>query len=201
MQPFSFQSLMEMQSIVLPLAFLAIENDDDRDFITEIYLRHRPLMYKTALRFFPSCPQDAEEAVSAALENLCRYIHSIRALAEEDVPKYIVSVVRNACNGILRKRKTAENTVDFLLLEGTADDNLLLDNVLSKASAQEILDSFDTLSKRDKDLIRLRHIDLMEYEDIAEVLGISPANARTALHRAKRRLEQSLKKRPLDKEV
>ena len=201
MQHFDFQSLMEMQSVVLPLAVLAIENDDDRDFMTEIYLRYRPLMHKTAARYFSSCPQDTEEAVSDALENLCRYIHRIRALAEADIPKYIVIVVRNACNGILRKRNPAEKTVDFLTLEDTADESPLLENILSKAGAQEILDSFAALSTRDKALIRLRHIDLMEYEDIAATLGISVSNARTALHRAKRRLEQSLKNRPLDKEV
>lgn len=201
MQHFDFQSLMEIQGIVLPVALLAIENDDDRDFVTELYLKNRPLMYKTAMRYFSASPQDAEEAVSDALENLCRYLHNIRSLAQEDVPKYIVSVVRNACNGILRKRNPAEKSVDFLSLEDEADESLLLDNVLSNASAREILNSFAGLSERDKELIRLRHIDLMEYEDIAQTLGISISNARTALHRAKQRLEKSLKNNPHDREV
>lgn len=201
MQHFDMQNLMEVQGALLPLAILAIDNDSDRDFMTEVYLQNRPLMYKTAMRYFSSCPQEAEEAVGDALENMCRYLHNIRSLAQEDVPKYIVSIVRNACNGILRKRNPAEKTVDFLSLENEADESMLLENVLSKASAQEILDSFAGLSQRDKELIRLRHIDLMEYEDIAATLGISVTNARTALHRAKQRLEKSLRNNPLNREV
>ena len=40
----------------------------------------------------------------------------------------------------------------------------------SKVNALALLNSFHQLSPRDKELIRMRHIDLMEFSDIAQAL-------------------------------
>ena len=194
MQHFDFRNMMEIHGAILPLAVLMLEDDQDRDFMTDVYIRYKPLMYKVAMRYFANRPQDAEEAMSDAVENMCRYIKNVRGVPEEHLPKYIVCIVRNACNYLLRKRnafrRPQEEAVDFQSLETTADESALHEVILSRETALEILHAFPSLSQRDRELIRLRHIDLLEYEEIAEVLGISVATARTALHRAKRRLEK-----------
>jgi len=51
------------------------------------------------------------------------------------------------------------------------------------------------LSERDRELIRLRHMDQMNYEDIAVVIGLSESSTRTAVSRAKKRLKQLAEKK------
>lgn len=75
-------------------------------------------------------------------------------------------------------------------LEHIVDEDAYHDIILSKFNAIELLDSFKQLSDRDKELIRMRHIDLMDYDEIAETLNISLPTARTAVFRAKQRLEK-----------
>ena len=52
-----------------------------------------------------------------------------------------------------------------------------------------LLESFDALSSKERILIQMRHIDKMEYREIALELGITEQAARVALHRAKRHLQ------------
>jgi len=66
----NYQAL-EMCATMLPLSILMIRNDKKRQLITEIYLQHRLLMYKVACQFFHNQNAEADDAVSAAVEQLC----------------------------------------------------------------------------------------------------------------------------------
>ena len=64
------------------------------------------------------------------------------------------------------------------------DVNASNETALSRFFAVDLLQSFGQLNEREKQLIRLRHIDGMDYEDIAVILGMKEAAVRTALSRA-----------------
>ncbi|NLO13311.1 MAG: sigma-70 family RNA polymerase sigma factor, partial [Clostridiales bacterium] len=68
------------------------------------------------------------------------------------------------------------------------DVNTSNEAALSRFFAVDLLQSFGQLNEREKQLIRLRHIDGMEYEDIALILGMKEAAVRTALSRALKHL-------------
>lgn len=74
-------------------------------------------------------------------------------------------------------------------MEGVEDENSAHSIVFSRVYADDLLNSFPMLSDRDKELIRMRHIDMLDYDEIAEALHISERTARTAVSRAKARLE------------
>ena len=59
--------------------------------------------------------------------------------------------------------------------------------MLSHLRANDLLMSFDRLSSRDQELIRMRHIDYMEFEEMAHEMGMTVSAVRTALFRAKKR--------------
>jgi len=105
-----------------------------------------------------------------------------------------VRIVRNACNARLKQIYASQNRnvyyADPRELEQTEDEDAMHEVVLSRYNAIELLNSFQELNDRDKELIRLRHIDMMDYSDIAKTLGISLSTARTAVFRAKQRLEK-----------
>lgn len=194
MLPFDYQKIMEWHGTILPLAILMLESDEDRQFMSEVYIEYKPLMFKTAKKFFPAKMDEMEDAVSSAVLNMCKYCATIRSVPKDRLPSYIVRIVRNACNARLKQVYAAQNKnvyyADPANLEHLEDEQAAHEIVLSKFNAMELLNSFQELKERDKELIRMRHIDMMDYDDIASTLGISQTTARTAVSRAKQRLEK-----------
>ncbi|HPJ03234.1 MAG TPA: sigma-70 family RNA polymerase sigma factor [Candidatus Limiplasma sp.] len=194
----NYQAL-EMCATMLPLSILMIRNDKKRQLITEIYLQHRLLMYKVACQFFHNQNAEADDAVSAAVEQLCEKSDRILAIECNKRASYIVSMVRNVCLSRLRKLKRQHKHVDFGpdgdALENVPGDDDVQEMVFSRMTALDMLDVYAELSERDRELIRLRHMDQMNYEDIAVVIGLSESSTRTAVSRAKKRLKQLAEKK------
>ena len=191
MQYLPGRETMDICGTILPLAILLIENDEDRQFLTEMYLQYRKLMYKTASHYFQANSTEIEDAVSASVERMCKYCKSIQAVPCNKRTAYIVRLVENVCRtrirAIARQRDkelfpTEENWENDL--PDTEDTETI---VFSHLRANDLLMSFDRLSPRDQELIRMRHIDFMEFEEMARELGMTVCAVRTALFRAKQR--------------
>lgn len=194
MQPFDYQKMMEIHGTIIPLAILMIENDEDRDFMTDVYVQYKPLMYKTAKRYFSNNTTEIEDVISNAVLSMCRYCERIRSVPANRLSSYIICIIRNACNAQLKQIYAAKSRIayfaDPIELEQIVDEDALHEIILSRHNAIEILNSFRELNDRDRELIRMRHIDMMEYDEIAETFDISLVAARTAVFRAKQRLEK-----------
>ena len=194
MLPFDYSRMIEVNGTIIPLAILMIENDADRQFMTDVYIEYRPLMYKAARRYFTNNINEIEDVVSNAVLNMCNYCKTIRSIPATGLSSYIVCIVRNACNARLKQiyasQKQCIHNVDPIQLEQVVDEEAYIDVILSRHNAIELLNSFRDLNDRDKELIRMRHIDMMDYDEIAETFNISLIAARTAVFRAKRRLSE-----------
>ena len=79
MQPIASEVLAPA-TLLLPPIILAIENDADRDYLTQIYLDYRNLIYKVALSFFPDDYSEVEDVFSTTLEKMCKRTDLIRAV-------------------------------------------------------------------------------------------------------------------------
>ncbi len=182
---------MELYGTILPLAILLIENDEDRQFLTEMYLQYRKLMYKTASHYFHSNYNEIEDAVSASVERMCKYCKNIQDVPCNKRTAYIVRLVENVCRTRIRAIARQRDREQFPAEENwetdipdTEDTETI---VFSHLRANDLLMSFDRLSPRDQELIRMRHIDYMEFEEMARELGMTVCAVRTALFRAKQR--------------
>lgn len=184
---------MFTQLLALPFLLMAIDNDEDRQFAVELYYAYRGLFYKVAVRFFKQNIHEVEDAVSAAIEAMCTYLPSIRKIPASKMPAYMVSIIRHVCLRRLSKmnqeqsytiRDDISELQDFL----SADDDVE-EIVFSKVTAEALLESYSrSLGEREKELIRMRHIDMMTFKEIAQVLHMKEGTVRTALSRAKQRL-------------
>jgi len=189
-------------SLWIPTGILALRNDDDRRFITEIYLEYRQLMYKVARRYFGNHTANIEDAMSAAVEQMCMYVESLRAIEKDKMKSYVLRVTGNVC----RKQIMAHHMQDALkaysasaeTIESIPDSDDPYASVFDHSDAVALLESFAGLSEREKDLIRLRHIDQQEYSDMARSLHMSEGAVRTALARAKQHLRALASKRESD---
>lgn len=190
---FDTNQMMKTIGTTLPLAILLIEDDEDRQFLTDLYLQYRSLLYKEAKAFFGSALSEIEDAVSNSAVRMCKYCKHLQATPCNKRVFYLVKIVRSVCNTRLaelqKQNERRDWFVDSETIEGVEDESKTHGIVFSRAYADDLLKSFAGLSKRDKELIRMRHIDMMDYEEIAEMLNISEGTARTAVSRAKARME------------
>lgn len=176
---------------VLPLAILLIENDEDRQFLTDMYLQYRKLMYKIASHYFQSDYNEIEDAVSTSVERMCKFCKNIQTVPCNKRTSYIVRFVENVCRTRIRAISRQRDKEQFPTEENweidipdTEDTEAI---VLSHLRANDLLMSFDRLNSRDQELIRMRHIDYMEFEEMAHEMGMTVSAVRTALFRAKQR--------------
>lgn len=171
--------MIETAGMVLPLAILLIDSDEDRAFLTEMYLQYRALMYKTAIDFFGEGNEEVVDAVSTFVE--CNKRAS-----------YVVLSVGNVCRDRLREIMRQRNAYDDILgdelTEQTPCEKDVHGIAFDRVYALDMLNAFDELSERD--LIAMRHIDGMAYDEMAAALHMKEGAVRTALSRAKRHLEQ-----------
>lgn len=199
MSNLDIRQILELYGTILPLPILLIENDEDRQFLTDVYLQYKPLMYKVAYQFFNDSPSEVDDAVSNAVERLCKKCSTLKEVSCNKRASYIVSTVRNVCLTRLRELKRQRLHFDFRPngedLEEIAGAEDVQEIVFNHFLSSDLLSAFPGLSKKDGELIRLRHIDRLEYEEIAALSGLSEGAARTAVSRAKSRLEQLAMKR------
>ena len=64
---------------MLPLFISAIENDDDRQFVADIYTRYQPALYRKAQKVLHDNDR-AEEAVHEAMLRVIRYLDRVREI-------------------------------------------------------------------------------------------------------------------------
>lgn len=174
----------------LPLALMLMDKEEDRQQIARLYLEYSGLMRKIAAQYFPKSLHDQEDAVSDAAMRLCKNADSILRLECHKIPAYIVKICRSSCIDRLRKRRTEALCAGDEVLDMVQDKEHSLDAAMSRSYAISLLKSFSGLSQRDQELIRMRHIDQMDFEEIAQIMGISAVSARSAISRAKQRLQE-----------
>ncbi len=184
--------LSQNACVAVPMAFLLIENDDDRLILTQIYKDYRKIMYAVARKYFGRNKSDLDDAIGTTIERLCQYCASIRKVPENKRATYIASVTGNVCRDMLRKKKRRNDFFDYSyskeMMEEIPDENDCYNAVFEQATAQELEDAFNLLSPREKTLIYMHHVDGIDIKTIAVSLSISYGAARTALTRARNHL-------------
>lgn len=184
--------------IIFPMAIMLLEDDDDRRFVSQIYLDYRKLMYVVAREYFGQVKEDLDDAIGSTIERICRYCSTIRHIPEEGMKAYIVSVTGNTCRDLLRKKKKREELIDYSYtqerLEEIPDEVTVYKTVFDVGSTSDLEKAFHLLSSREQELIRMHHVDGIDIKTIAYELGINYGAARTALSRARNHLIEIVKR-------
>ena len=198
MQSFDPQALLPLYTAALPAVFATIEDDEDRAFISELYMQHRTLMYKTIVSYFKEDAAVIEEAFGESLIRMCKYCRTLRFIPEEKRSVYLMCIVRSVCNTCMKDKHLHPRQEELSyeeLPEDLVDEAADYDLIFSRFHAVELLNSFRKLSPREKELIRLRHIDRLDYNEIAEIMHSTAGAMRIAVMRAKRHLEELAQER------
>ena len=89
---------------MLAVLLAALESDTDRQKFIEIYEKYHVQMERTAMRILKE-QSDVEDAVQNAFMQMIRHFEKIFEIPCEELPFWIISIVKNEARAILRKNR------------------------------------------------------------------------------------------------
>lgn len=145
-----------------------------RDNKISLYKVAKGMLYKE---------EDVEDAISNCILNAYKNINKLKK--EEYFKTWLIRILINECNNILRKNKNVEYIEDYECVKNDFYKDEYKDVDLHKA--------INSLKENLKEVIILYYYDDISQSDIAKILDINEATVRTRLFRAKEKLREILK--------
>lgn len=157
----------------------------DNDLLTSTFIRLRNRLQATARRLLAD-DSAADDALQDAFYKLWERRQSI--VSQSQAEGLSVVAVRNTCIDALRRsNRAAEYPIDQAV-EDVAENDTDNERAELYESVKAIIDS--RLSEREKAVITMRDTMGMDFGDIAEELGITEANTRMILSRARKTVRE-----------
>lgn len=157
-----------------------IETEADKSKFVQVYQEYRDLMYHVALKLLKH-PQDAEDAVGHAFEQVAKNIQKISAPVCPKTKGYVVTIVERKAIDMLRKRNRHPEVELDEETAGIAAEYEVEDHL-----AACILQ----LPARQREVILLKYRHGYSLREIAQILGITLTAANKLDQRAKQRLHE-----------
>ncbi len=183
---------------MIPYVILAMEDEDDRQFMTRLFLSYQRLMLSECYKVTKN-PQDAEDQLQETVIKLVEKVDLLKSFEEKRLIHYVATACRNNSINFLRK----ERKVDFFSVD---DDSWLEGSKLSlevpsieeqivlKEDVERFQKLWPTLSVKTRFLLEERYVLHKTSNEIAEELGMTPESVRMAISRAKRKIREQLEK-------
>ena len=178
----------------------------DAGAFDDLVRRHQTRVFRLSRRLLG----DADAALDAAQE---AFVKAWRALprfkGEARFSTWLTRITINQCRNELRKRGTVKHTRPLSLDDNVPGTDVRRSDSLqgsgpepwAEARGQEVSDAFHealaTLDPEAREILVLKEVEALSYEDMAAVLDVPTGTIRSRLHRARaelrRRMEHVLK--------
>ncbi len=175
-----------------------IDDENSQVLFEQIYhLHHRSMIY--AANQILQDQMLAEDAVHDAFLRILRHLDKISAVDCNKTRSFVVLIVKNIAIDYTRKQKrkaewNLEDCVDFPNENQGDPENVFQE----KEACQELLAKISQLHSSYADILALKIAFEYSDQEIARLLGITPANVRVRLHRARCQLSLHLEKRNVE---
>ncbi len=174
------------------LARLAIAGDGLA--FAELYDRHEQRVYGFCMRMLHG-PHDAVEATQ---ETFVRMLARLPAMEgrELNFVAYTLTTARNVCYDMIRARRTVEPVAEQLEPRGTEPDDVDRDPerfALLDAAREEVRAANATLPARQREVLALREVELLSYDEIGELMGLNRNAVAQLISRARIGLREQLR--------
>lgn len=179
----------------VPIVILQIENDDDRQFVMELYQQYKFIMFKTAYNIVEDA-HTAEDLVQDCCITIIDNLDKIRGVEPCKQRAYIVSIVKNSSINFVVKRNR-RSKYSFLseneqVFDGTVSDESVDDSLLQESDIESVRKALLKLSERDRTILRMKYFDQLSDKEIASYLEIKANSVRYYLTLARRQLKAVL---------
>lgn len=167
---------------MVPFCILAIENEDDREFMTRLYLDYSRLMQQQITKIV----QDewaAEDLMQTTLVKLIDKVQDLRTKDRNHLINYIISACKNQARNYMRdKNRHAEYSIDEYLDTPNPHDGA--DEIEMRLAYTDELEHLSKvwpkLDGRSRYLLESHYILEKSPYEIAANLGIKPDSVRMA---------------------
>jgi RNA polymerase sigma-70 factor (ECF subfamily) len=174
----------------------------DRAAMERLLMRAQEVAYRFSL-LVCGHPEDAEDVMQDAL---LKTYQRVTQISEPDAFRtWLYSTVRNAC--LMKRRRRAGEPSQFVTLDpgaasrgiasavDVADTAQPIDQRISDVlMARRIRDALLQLPPSHRTIVVLREIEGLSTKEAATVMGLSEANVKTRLHRARLMLREQLER-------
>lgn len=131
--------------------------------------------------------KDKEEAKDLAQETFLKAFLNIKSLKnEEDFKYWILRIARNSCFKRLGRMKIEKGVVSKEEEKSVS----IVDELIEEDRKKKVMDALYKLNEKEREIIILRDIQGLSYEDISKVLKISINLVKVRLFRARKTLKK-----------
>lgn len=173
---------------MIPSCILLIEDEGDREYMTQLYLKYQRLMYSTICKIIEDSWR-AEDVFQITLEKLINKVSLLRTLDRDHLVNYIISACKNNAYNELH-RSARQQMFSFEECYDTSDNEngtrSVEEWVIQQDSFKRLMQVWPNLDTRSQYLLEARYILGQSTKEIAEELHIKPDSVRMALTRARK---------------
>lgn len=174
-------------------------DEDDRDFVGELYEEHKKKIYEIAYAILKN-RHDADEIVDEVMINVIKNVEKFVQSDGNGILAQLVIYTRNAAINLYNaKKRRAAHEVSYTYInedeEGEYEDieiedvsSGIDDVLLSKENSEIVAKYLKELTQEQQDVIMLVFVLGYSNVEAAKVLGISPNAVGMRLYKAKKRL-------------
>lgn len=175
-----------------------LKNGNEEAF-NEMVQRYSKKLYYLCLKMLQN-ERDAEDTVQTVF--LKAYMNLSKFEEKSSISTWLYRIGVNVCTDLLRKRK--KETATSLYATGPDEEEFALEipdekenvekTVLEKERKEALYQAINTLKPKQKELIVLRDIEGLSYEEIAEILNMNTGTVKSGINRARKALLEKLQK-------
>lgn len=169
---------------MLTVLLAVLESDTDRQKFIEIYEQYHVQMERTALRILKE-QSDAEDAVQNAFMQIIRHFEKTFEIPCEELPFWIISIVKNEARTILRKSSRIVPLEDW---DGFTE------NISDISGYTELVDLFTRLPETYRSVLELKILHGYTDKEIAKRMGISETAVSSRATRGRTLLREIVEK-------
>jgi RNA polymerase sigma-70 factor (ECF subfamily) len=163
-------------------------------YFNQLVFKYKDKIYNTAYRFLA----DYQEAQDITQECFFAVHKNIRKFREESsLSTWIFTITVNLCRNRLKsaayKRQTRTVSIIEKALDGKNDRENPAAFIEKKEFEARIQAELERLTPDMKEIVILRDIEQLSYEEISKILNIDLGTVKSRLHRARVELREALK--------
>lgn len=169
---------------MLTFFLAALESENDRRSFAALYEQYHVKMETIAIKILKE-QKDAEDAVQNACVQIIRHYEKISEISCEDLPFWIISIVKNESLAILRKKRRTVSLEDWEVIDKQASDIV---------KYNELVALFAQLPDTYRAVLEMKFLAGYTDKEISKKLGISETAVSTRASRGRTLLRRIAEK-------
>lgn len=189
MNLFSVSNVMSLMPMVLYTAILNMDSEQDRAFITDLYLSYNAQLHTYATCLCDS-KADAEDAVQDVFLALIPKVSKLQTMQKDRLKGYLFASVKHAVYMIHRTKEQITQAESSSLLFADNDQE---EQPMVGYRYEDLKAALPSLNEKDRALLQMKYFLGQTDGEIADQLKVQPESVKMLVWRARQRLISILK--------